>query len=170
MNQYKCIICGKEYMAYKSTNKVTCSKECQKEYARRRMLGKKRGDNIRKAISHARKGIDMTELQKKATESAKKSPKSGKFETNVNAIDWCLISPEGKKYEFHSLMNWLRENGKELFGCEPDTKEFKAVQCGICNAKRAMLGKTNLPCTYKGWRVIPTEKDEYDEKIRIRLE
>ena len=170
MNTYKCIICGAKYKAYKSDNKVTCSKDCQKEYARKRMLGKKRNEKTRKAISEGKKGKDYTKFQKSGTKAALKSENSGRFETNVNAIDWCLISPEGKRYEFRSLNNWLRENGKELFGCEPDTKEYKAVASGIAGAKRAMLGKTNMPCTYKDWRVIPTESDEYDSKIKVRLD
>ena len=67
------------------------------------------------------------------TPAAQKSPKSGKFLTNVNAKDWHLISPDGK--------------------------EFKNVSTGLSGAKRAMLGRNYGCCTYKGWKVIPTEHD-----------
>ena len=81
------------------------------------------------------------------TPAAQKSPKSGKFLTNVNAKDWHLISPDGKEYKFHSLNFWLRENGDKLFGCVPDSKEFKNVSTGLSGAKRAMLGRN-----YGSWR------------------
>ena len=93
------------------------------------------------------------------TPAAQKSPKSGKFLTNINAKDWHLISPDGKEYLFHSLNYWLRENGDKLFGCVPDSKEFKNVSTGLSGAKRAMLGRNYGCCTYKGWKVIPTEHD-----------
>lgn len=93
------------------------------------------------------------------TPAAQKSPKSGKFLTNINAKDWHLISPDGKEYKFHSLNYWLRENGDKLFGCAPDSKEFKNVSTGLSGAKRAMLGRNYGCCTYKGWKVIPTEHD-----------
>lgn len=90
---------------------------------------------------------------------AQKSPKSGKFLTNINAKDWHLISPDGKEYKFHCLNYWLRENCDKLFGCMPDSKEFRNVSTGLSGAKRAMLGKKYGCCTYKGWKVIPTEHD-----------
>lgn len=102
----------------------------------------------------------MRELQKAGTQAALKSTNSGRFETNVNAIDWHLVSPNGKHYHFHSLNYWLRENGLELFGCEPDSREYNNVRAGLSGAKRAALGK-KYPCsTYKGWRVIPTEQEK----------
>lgn len=102
----------------------------------------------------------------KSLEAAKKSPKSGRFVTNVNAIDWHLISPEGKEYRFHSLQLWLRENGERLFGCKPDTKEFDNVRSGLNGAKRAMLGGSYGCCTYKDWQVIPTSDDFEKNKIQ----
>lgn len=98
----------------------------------------------------------------KGTEAAKKSPKSGRFATNVNAIDWHLVSPGGVHYYFRSLNNWLCENGRELFGVEPDSREFYNVSSGLTGAKRAMVGKNYGCYTYKGWSVIPMQ----DEKAR----
>ena len=91
---------------------------------------------------------------------SKQSAKSDRFETNINAIDWHLISPEGKHYHCDSLHHWLRENCSELFGVEPDSKEFINIRSGLSNAKRAMLGGSYMTTTYKDWRVIPTEDDK----------
>lgn len=105
----------------------------------------------------------MNEWQRTGVEAAKKSPNSGRFETNVNAKDWHLISPDGKEFYFHSLNFWLRENCRELFGIEQDEKEIKKIANGFRMAKRATLGKIKKSqrpcCTYKGWEVIPTNDD-----------
>lgn len=93
-----------------------------------------------------------------AVEASKASPKSGKFETNVNAIDWHIVSPENVHYRFHSLNNWLRLHGEEHFGCKPDTQQFYNVVSGMSQVRATMLGKRAYPATYKGWRVIIDEK------------
>lgn len=153
----KCIICGEVFSSPPSAKKVTCSKQCQREYARWRMKGKHRSEETKKRISAGAKGRDMENLQKVATEAAKRSPKSGRFMTNINAIDWHLVSPEGVHYEFHSLNYWAREHC-ELFGFETNEKNAMRIAAGIRQAKKAMLGKIShgqRPCaTYKGWRVI----------------
>lgn len=154
-----CVICGKAFQSPPSDKKVTCSQECRKNYAAKRMSGKKRSAETKKRISASSKGRDMTEIQKLGTDSAKLSPKSGRFETNINAIDWHLVSPDGKHYHFHSLNFWLRENCRELFGCDPDGRAFNNIKSGLAGAKRAMLGKKYNCTTYKGWQVLPTEDD-----------
>lgn len=161
-----CVVCGKKFECPPSDKKVTCSTACRSKYAQKRRLGKNMPEEIRRKISDASQGRDMAELQKIGSAAAKESPKSGRFVTNANAIDWHLISPEGKQYRFHSLNHWLRENCRELFGCEPDSREFINAASGLRGAKRAMLGKVSKDqrpcCTYKGWRVIPTEDDNKD--------
>ena len=78
--------------------------------------------------------------------------------------EWHLVSPDGIHYRFRSLRNWLRENGRELFGVEDDTRQFNNVISGLSRVKKSVLG--TLPpgqrpgYTYKGWRVIPVEKDQ----------
>lgn len=154
-----CVICGKPFPCPPSSKKVTCSTVCRKAYAAIRNTGRKFSEESKRKISEKAKGRDMTELQIIATEKAKQSPNSGRFPTNINAKQWHLISPDGKEYKFRSLRNWLRENCRELFGCEPDTREFENVCSGLNGAKRGYMGK-NYPCsTYKGWQAIPTEDD-----------
>ncbi len=162
-NKKTCVICGKEFESPPSDRTVTCSKGCSAEHHRRIKSEKEVPLSVRQKISESAKGRDMSLIQKAGTEAAKESPNSGRFETNVNAIDWHLISPDNKHYYFKSLNNWLRENCEELFGCKPDSRECKNVASGLRGAKRAMLGKNYGCCTYKGWQVIPTD-DDYAKK------
>ena len=154
-----CIICGKEFFVYPSQNNVTCGKECRKEYARRRQTGRRYSDDSKEKMRTIARGRDMSEVQSAGTAAAKESPKSGRFETNVNAKEWHLVSPEGREFRFRSLACWLRENCREHFGCEPYAREFYNVYSGLRNAKRSMLGGNYRTPTYKGWKVIPTEED-----------
>lgn len=144
-NYKKCVICGKEYPCTPSRNVVTCSRECRLKY-----------------LSQNHKGLKMSAAtREKMAESRKKVPNSAEIQ-RMAAIDWHLVSPEGEHFHIHSLAFWLREN-HEMFGVEPDTREFKNVISGLSRVKRAMLGKIGdgqRPCaTYKGWSVIPTDYD-----------
>ena len=146
-----------------SRNVVTCSRECRLKYLSQNHKGLKMSAATREKMAESRKKVpNSAEIQRMATEAAKKSPKSGRFITNKAAIDWHLVSPEGEHFHIHSLAFWLREN-HEMFGVEPDTREFKNVISGLSRVKRAMLGKIGdgqRPCaTYKGWSVIPTDYD-----------
>lgn len=161
-NKKKCVICGNEFECPPSDKTVTCSIECRRIRASRASKGRKMSDKAKEKMSAAQKGKHSF-LPAIGTEAAKNSPKGGRFETNKSAIDWHLVSPEGKHYRFHSLNFWLRNNCRELFGCEPDSAEYKRVASGFSTAKRAVLGKVKPPqrpcCTYKGWQVIPTNDD-----------
>lgn len=161
----KCVICGRAFDCSPSRNIVTCGPECRAEYSRRNHTGLKYSKASRDRMSKSRlENPRCKELQEAATKAAKSSPKSGRFEQNVHAIDWHLVSPDGTHYHFHSLRNWLRENGKHLFGVDPDTRQFNNVIYGLSRAKKSVLG--TLPpgqrpgYTYKGWKVIPTKDDQ----------
>lgn len=154
----KCIICGGEFKTSPSAKKVTCSNECRRKYAVIRSTGRKKSVEEKKKISDAHKGKDTYQIRMLAIEASKVSPKSGKFETNVNAIDWHIVSPENVHYRFHSLNNWLRLHGEEHFGCKADTQQFYNVVSGMSQVRRTALGKTSNPSSYKGWRVIIDEK------------
>lgn len=159
----QCIICGANFKCSPSDKKVTCSPQCRSERAKRR-TGWKASEAAKKKMSEKAIGRDMASIQAIGTEAAKKSPKSGRFESNVNAVDWHLVSPEGKHFFFHSLNFWLRENCRELFGVEPDSREFENVRSGLTGAKRAAQGKKYPCCTYKGWQSIPLSGEKRRNK------
>ena len=152
-----CVVCGKTFPCFPSDKTVTCGKECSKIHRSRTHMGLSNAWSEESRTKKAAQG--KTANLALGTPAAQKSPKSGKFLTNINAKDWHLISPDGKEYKFHCLNYCLRENCEKVFGCAPDSKEFKNVSTGLAGAKRAMLGKNYRCCTYKGWKVIPTEHD-----------
>lgn len=154
----ECIVCGKGFKCSPSSKKITCSKECSRIRKTETHMGKKNvwGEESKRKVAERGKTKNL-EL---GTDAAKKSSNSGRFETNVNAKDWHLISSNGVEYKFHSLNFWLRENCQELFGCEPDSREFDNVRSGLSGAKRAMLGGTYNSTTYKGWQCLPTKENQ----------
>lgn len=174
-NTKKCVICGKEFFCSPSRNVVTCSKECRLKHISNTHKGMKMTSESRAKISSARKNLEnASEIQRKATEAAKKSPKSGRFITNRAAIDWHLVSPEGEHFYIHSLYFWLRENCEEYFGVEPDSKGYLNAISGLSRVKRSVLG--TLPAgqrpgyTYKGWSVILTEQDRANARSIYRAQ
>lgn len=159
-NKKRCIICGRVFECPKSDKTVTCSKWCSKEYARIRATGRKFSEETRKKQSEKAKGRDMSELQKKATAAALESPKSGRFETNVNAKTWRLTSPDGKIYECRNLNLWSRENC-ELFGEKQTESSAKKISGGLRMAKNGVRASS-----YKGWKVEETEEGLLEKKKR----
>lgn len=161
----KCVICGKEFKCTPSRNIVTCSYECRMKHLSSNHKGRKMPDAAKQKMRKARlDNPSNKEIQKKATEAAKKSPKSGKFETNRKAIDWHLVSPDGRHFFIHSLRHWLRNEGAREFGIDPDSKDYINTISGLSRVKKSVLG--TLPpgqrpgYTHKGWQVIPTRADE----------
>lgn len=164
-NRKTCVVCGRSFECRPSRNIVTCSQECRSEYNRRNHTGLRHSQEAKEKMSKSRKALrNCKDLQENATRAAQKSPKSGKFVENVHAKDWHLVSPEGRHYYFHSLRNWLRENGMCFLGVSEGTKEFDAAISGISRAKRSAMGtvppEQRPCCTYKGWRVVPTETEK----------
>jgi hypothetical protein len=64
--------------------------------------------------SAARQAAARTGNLKRGTPAAKVSPKSGPFETNINAKDWTVVSPDGDQYAVRNLRLWCEQHA-ELF-------------------------------------------------------
>lgn len=156
----QCVVCGKDFKCSPSDKTVTCSKECSRINKSRTHQGKRNvwSDESRKRLSDQ----GQTDNLLKGTEAAKKSPNSGRFETNVNAIIWKLTSPEGKVYICKNLHLWVRNNCS-LFGLDETDGSVQKIYAGLRHAKRGFEGKeTTKTCTYKGWKAEPGTEKEYD--------
>lgn len=149
-NLKQCPVCKKWFPCPPSDKTVTCSKECSHIHRSRVHQGISNvwGQNSRQRQS----ALGITDNLKKGTPCALESPKSGHFETNINAKDWHIVSPDGKHYKFRNLNLWSESNYC-LFGFDSPSDSRK-VSGGIRLAKRAANGKKVSAYTYKGWRVI----------------
>ncbi|MGN0608836.1 MAG: hypothetical protein ACI4J6_06490 [Oscillospiraceae bacterium] len=155
----KCVICGKEFQSPPSAKTITCSKECLSIRRGQVGRGRKLSEQARANMSEAAKKKGYTENLKKGTPASQKSPKSGRFETNINAKDWIIISPTGEQYECHSLINFIRKNPK-LFDIDGSDKEVYRISKGFYTIKRNT--RLNLRGqSYYGWTVeIPKNEKE----------
>lgn len=144
-----CTVCGKAFPCPPSDKTVTCGKECSKAHRSTSHKGKSNtwSNTSRKKLSERGQNNNL----QKGTAAALKSPKSGHFETNVNAKTWHLVSPEGKHFIFKNLNLWA-ENNYMLFGFDSPLDVIK-VSKGLSLAKRGAKGKIRV-ATYKDWRVI----------------
>lgn len=108
--------------------------------------------------------IPSSELQKYATEQAKKSPKSGKFETNIHAKKWHITSPDNKIFIIKNLNQFVRDN-PELF--LPGDVIFKRTggkrgEGGeYCNATSGLAHAAAIGRLWKGWKC-----KQIKEKVR----
>ena len=147
----KCLVCGKEFKSPPSAKTITCSKECLSIRRSQVSKGKKISEEARTKLSEAAKKRNSYENLKSGTHAAKLSPKSGRFETNVNAKDWILISPAGVRYECHSLSNFIRNN-PDIFGMDGSDEEvrkftngLRAIKCNILHNRRGQ--------SFHGWTI-----------------
>ena len=151
-NQKICAVCGKPFDCSPSSKKVTCSPECSRIHRSRVHRGV---SNRWNAEAKARKSAEgITGNLRMGTPAARQSPKSGRFETNVNAQHWIVKSPTGVTYEFTNLMLWARGHC-ELFGKPSNDKSARQIANGFYTAKRAMLGKPRQHTpSYMGWKIL----------------
>lgn len=146
-----CIICGTEFKSPPSSKKITCSKKCSSVRKSISHIGKHNdwGDEAR--LAQSKKGF--TPNLQKGTDVAKKSPKSGRFETNVNAKTWVLCSPNNVIYTIRNLNKFCRDN-ETLFNTP-----WRNSSSGI----RAILRKKGrVPSSYKGWYLLGVYKNDPD--------
>lgn len=154
-----CVVCGKEFKCSPSDKKVTCSKECSRINKSRTHQGKRNIWSEESKEKLRQKG--KTENLKKGTEAARRSPKSGRFETNVSAKIWKLTSPEGKVYIVKNLSNWARTNCS-LFGLDENEANAQKIVGGLKHAKRGTEGKEYARTSqYKGWKSEGATEEDY---------
>ena len=150
-----CLVCGSTFSAPPSSKKITCSRACSSAHRAKIMTGKSRpwSDDARARLSQK----DRPEPLNLGTPAAKKSPKSGRFESNINAKDWILISPSGEEFIVRNLLSWARENC-ELFEKPPTDRSAVQIRSGFAAIARTLEGKRGADgskyrgaMTYFGW-------------------
>ncbi len=155
-----CLVCGKEFQASPSAKKVTCSKECMKIRRKQVSQGRKIPSTTIAALSSSAKQRGFTENLKKGTPAAMASPKSGRFETNVSAKSWILISPSGKRYECRNLMCFIRKNSHLFCIDGSNDDEVRRISAGFRTIKGNMT-HNRRGHSYHGWTLeLTSEKEE----------
>lgn len=154
-----CLVCGKEFQASPSAKKVTCSKECLKIRRSQISRGKKMSETAVERMSARAKSRGFTDNLKKGTQAAMASPKAGRFDTNINARDWILISPFGETYKCHSLTNFIRKN-PQLFDIDGSDEEVNRVAAGIRTIKGNMK-HNRRGHSYHGWTLELPSDDKF---------
>lgn len=126
-----CPICGKEFYAAPSAEVHTCgAAECESEW---------RSEHAEAAKSNLPAAWDGT----------RKSPNSGRFETNVTAKSWVIADPSGRTYEINNLKLWC-DNNADLLPVVPAT-----FYRGIIDVKKTLLGtKKRGSKQYRGWTIV----------------
>jgi hypothetical protein len=161
-----CIICGKPFTKITSLAKysVTCSPACQALRIKAMRIGTTASDETREKLSESHKNekiyAHLDEIRDASAEAIKKDPRYGKFETNIHAIQWHLVSPSGEDFRFGNLEHWLRTTGYTYFGVESESKDMDRVRSGLRNAKRRTI-KLGRQRYYQGWAVIPVPDENH---------
>lgn len=150
----QCVICGAEFNASPSDNKVTCGDPvCRSERARRARTGHGVPWNEESRKKLAERG--RPPALEKGAEAARRSPIAGPYETNRNALVWRLRAPDGTEHIVRNLTLWLRDHADILDGTP------EQARAGIMQIKRSMLGKTKRPVgSWKGWQLISWKEPE----------
>lgn len=139
----KCTICKAEYKASPSDKRTTCGAAACVSARRRQMLTGK-GRPWGQPARDRRKGLYPDQLAN-GTAAAQKSPKSGPFETNQEALEWVIISPDGVRHQVRNLNLFARAN----FGAD-----WRSWRVGMQHVKRSMQGKTQHQISHcRGWTV-----------------
>lgn len=119
-----------------------------------------------KGLSKPQPHLNKPEYQQIATAQAKKSPKSGRFETNIKAKTWVVLDPNNQQYEFTNLLHFVRQN-PHLF--EPNDVIWRKKANGVewCLAASGIGGlarQSNPPTNWKGWKLISVIKSNNKDK------
>ena len=141
-----CIICSKAFYAPPSSKKLTCSRECSTKNRKQLHICHAWNEEAKQRLK--KKG--QTPNLQLGVAAVKLSLIGGSFETNQEAKEWCIQSPDGLIYEFRNLRLWAKNNGHLFDNPNPDT-----IAHGFYALKRSLQGKTQRPHNhYKGWLLL----------------
>lgn len=131
MAKWLCAVCSETFDAPPSAKTVTCSKACSSVHRSRMHPGRR---NVWGDTSKARR-------------AAKVSPRSGPFESNVNANIWTVISPAGDQYRVRNLRLWCEQHA-DLFDGHPWSRAY----AGLRQVALWLAGGTKRQVSqWRGW-------------------
>lgn len=100
------------------------------------------------------------------TPAARISPRSGPYETNINAKTWIVISPTGEEYTVRNLRLWCDSNANLFAPHEPR----KAIG-GLRQVAAWLAGKRRRQVSqWRGWTLkdMPVPGDKSARQARSR--
>lgn len=119
--------------------------------------GKAEGRAVRidKGINNPNNAIGGKISQPIAMRAAKLSPKSGKFETNIHAKKWRIVSPSNQIFIVRNLYQFVRDNS-ELFLPKDVIFKRQGGKRGTggeyCNATSGLRQAASSGRLWKGWK------------------
>lgn len=126
-------------------------KRCQLEQSGKAIKRATRADKGQKKPQMAYGAVN----QPLATEAAKASPRSGKFETNIHAKKWRIVSPSNQIFIVRNLYQFVRDNG-ELFLPQDVIFKRQGGKRGTggeyCNATSGLRQAASSGRLWKGWK------------------
>ena len=131
-------------------------KRCQLEQSGKAIKRATRSDKGQKKPQMAYGAVN----QPLATEAAKASLKAGKFETNVHAKKWRIISPSNQIFIVRNLYQFVRDNG-DLFLPKDVIFKRQGGKRGTggeyCNATQGLRQAASSGRAWKGWTCTKIE-------------
>ena len=177
-NKKICPVCGKEFYAPPSSEKITCSKDCASKRKSDTHIGKtfRWSDAARQRYSQSSAHIQQAKGQ--AAEAAKASmalPESQKGSQHRDSKVWIVKSPDNIIVKIVGISQWARANYK-LF--EPDAVDIdaavKRIRSGFSAMSSSIDGcrqKAGKPVgQYKGWQLLSILKKDADEQAAALAE
>lgn len=144
MAERRCTVCGGTFVGPPSDKTVTCSKACSSVHRSRVHVGKR---NAWSDTSRARQAAARTGNLAGGTPAARRSPRAGPFETNINAKVWVVIAPDGTEHHARNLRLWCEQHA-ELFRPWPWTSAYG----GLRLVGAWLAGKTPRQVSqWRGW-------------------
>ncbi|MGV2980697.1 hypothetical protein ACERNI_10875 [Camelimonas sp. ID_303_24] len=160
-----CPTCLTTFEAQIKSRKIACSAPCAAElraegWASIREMWDGEGSKVRIARERRERA---SRVQPIGVAAAKLSPRSGRFETNINASVWIVIDPTGYRREVRNLRLWCEHNA-DLFAPHP----WRNAYAGLRQVAKWLRGKSDSQIsTWRGWSLadIPTRPVEHGWSI-----
>lgn len=131
-NYKRCVVCGQDFAAPPSSEKICCSPECSHIW---------RTHRTQAGIYD--KSIHM------ANTISRSNPRMQRGEQNINAKSWRIQAPNGEIFECINLLDWFRNHADLIDGTPQQAWD------GVTKIKYSMQGKRKHPSfQWKGWKLL----------------